>query len=96
MGTAKQATQDRRHHPRILADWPVRVQVDEDCVVGRTADVSAYGVLVVSAPTAMLKVGHCYRVELMAGLGDKLVAQGEVRHVSGKGAGLQMKIRLPV
>jgi hypothetical protein len=96
MEPTKQATAERRRHPRVPAAWAVRVQVDEECVVARTADVSAYGVLVVSAPTAMLKLGQCYRVELMANMGDKLVAQGEVRHVSGKGAGLQMKIRLPI
>ena len=85
-----------RRHPRIPAAWPVRLQVDEETVVARTVDVSAYGVLVVTAPTAPLKVGHSYWVELVADKGNTLVALGEVRHVTGKGAGLKMTVRLPV
>ena len=50
----------------------------------------------VTAPTALLKVGHSYWVELVADKGNTLVALGEVRHVSGKGAGLKMTVRLPV
>ena len=87
---------DRRRHPRIPAAWPVRLQVDAETVVGRTVDVSPYGVLVLTAPTALLKVGHSYWVELVADKGNTLVALGEVRHVSGKGAGLKMTVRLPV
>ncbi|MDP2627266.1 MAG: PilZ domain-containing protein [Candidatus Rokubacteria bacterium] len=87
---------ERRRHPRIPAAWPVRLQVDEETVVGRAVDVSAYGVLVTTAPTALLKVGHSYWVELVADKGNTLVALGEVRHVSGKGAGLRMMVRLPV
>lgn len=96
MGSARQVTEERRRHPRVTAAWPVRVQVDDETLVGRTVDVSAYGVLVVTAPTATLKVGHSYWVELVADKGSTLVALAEVRHVSGKGAGLKITVRLPV
>jgi len=87
---------NRRHSPRIPASWPASLQVDDECIVGRTADVSAYGIFVVTAPTTALKVGCSYRVELMAHMGEKLVILAEVRHVSGKGVGMQMTVRLPV
>ncbi len=87
---------ERRRHPRIPAAWPVRLQMDEATVVGRAVDVSAYGVLVITAPTALLKIGHSYWVELVADKGNTVVALGEVRHVTGKSAGLRMMVRLPV
>jgi len=88
--------EERRRHPRIPAAWTVRLQADMETVVGHAVDVSPYGILVITAPTAPLKVGHSYWVELVADQGNTLVALGEVRHVTGKGAGLKMTVRLPV
>jgi hypothetical protein len=80
---------ERRRYPRIPVTWPVRLWIDEECLIGRATDASAYGICVVTAPTAGLRLGQSYRVEVMAGMADAATYSGEVRHISDHGAGFE-------
>ena len=38
-----ESSQERRRHPRVAVTQPARIWVDEESIVGRTIDMSAYG-----------------------------------------------------
>ena len=88
--------EERRRHPRIPIAWPVRLWVDDELVVGRALDASPYGICVATAPTVDLKVGHSYRVSVLASGQDDLDCLGLVRWVGERGAGLETDRILPV
>lgn len=85
---------DRRRAPRLAAAWPSSIVTDDAILVGRTVDVSEYGVCVVTAPTTALKAGNSYRIELVGASGSAISTVAEVRHVSARGIGLRTRDRL--
>ena len=87
---------DRRKYPRFPAAWPVEISVEQYSLVGRAVDVSEYGICVAAAPSASLRVGDCYRVEVLAGNGTRLSGTGEVRYITDDRFGLMMHERLPM
>lgn len=91
-----QGGDERRRYPRIPVSWPVRLWVDRDSLVGEAVEASPYGLYVLTAPTAALKLGSCYRVEIMAGEAGDQAYLGEVRHVDVRGVGLETKQVLQV
>lgn len=89
-------TDERRRYPRTPVSWPARLWVDESTIIGHTVDVSPYGLCVLTAPTAAVKVGHAYRVEVVAGMADPFTVVGEVRHVRDRSVGMETREPLPV
>jgi PilZ domain len=85
---------DRRRDVRHAAAWPSRIWTDEGILVGRTVDVSDHGICFVSAPTSALKVGDCYRIEIVGGSGESIASVAEVRHISARGVGLEARHRV--
>jgi hypothetical protein len=69
--------------------------VDEESIVGRTVDVSEWGLFVATAPTMALRVGRSCRVELLVGTPNPFNVVAEIRHVSARGAGMEMQGPLP-
>jgi hypothetical protein len=86
---------DRRRDPRLAASWPSSIVTDDAILVGRTVDVSEYGLCVVTAPTTAVKAGHSYRIELVGSSGTAISTVAEVRHVSAQRIGLRTRDRLP-
>jgi hypothetical protein len=86
---------ERRRSPRIPVSWNARVSVDAASIVGRTVDVSEWGLFVATAPTMALRVGQSCRVELLAGTSNPFNVVAEIRHVSERGAGMVMQGPLP-
>lgn len=87
---------ERRRHPRLAASWSGRLWTPDGIIVGNTLDVSEHGICLATAPTAALRVGRAYRLELVAEMGEPFVTVGEIRHVSARGIGIQTRDRLPV
>ena len=87
---------ERREYPRFPAAWPVEISVEQYLLVGRAVDVSEYGICVAAAPSALLRVGDCYRVEVLAGDGARMGGTGEVRYIGEDRFGLKMHERLPM
>ncbi len=85
---------DRRRDPRRIVSWPSSIVTDETILVGRTVDVSEYGLCVVTAPTTALKAGHAYRIELVGSSGAAISTVAEVRHISAQGIGLRTRDRM--
>ena len=85
---------DRRRDARLAVSWPSQVWTDEGILVGRTVDVSDYGLCFVSAPTSALKVGNSYRIELVGASGESIASVAEVRHISARGVGFQARDRV--
>ena len=80
---------ERRKHSRNAVSWPARLWLDDDTVlVGATTDVSAAGICLATAPTAAVKLGKCYRVDVLADSKSSLSFVGEVRHMGDRGVGL--------
>ena len=86
---------ERRRSPRIPVSWDARVWVDEASIVGRTVDVSEWGLFVATAPTMALRVGQSCRVELLAGTPNPFNVVAEIRRVSERGAGMEMQAPMP-
>ena len=87
---------ERRRALRIAAAWSARLWTPDEIVVGNTIDVSEHGICLATAPTAALRVGRAYRLELVAEMGEPFVTVGEIRHVSARGIGIETRDRLPV
>jgi hypothetical protein len=87
---------ERRRDPRILAAWAGRLWTPDEVIVGNTIDVSEHGICLATAPTAALRVGRAYRLELVAEMGEPFITVGEVRHVSPRGVGIKTRDRLPI
>jgi hypothetical protein len=86
---------ERRRSPRIPVSWDARVWLDETSIVGRTVDVSEWGLFVATAPTTALRVGQSCRVELLAGTPNPFSVVAEIRHLSEGGAGMETQGLLP-
>src|SRR5262245_5723408 len=87
--------EERRRYPRIPASWPAEISVEESSIVGRTVDVSEYGLFVATAPTTALRVGQSCRVEILAIAPSPVTIMAEVRHVNAQGAGMELVLPLP-
>ena len=87
---------ERRRDPRILAVWAGCLWTPDEIIVGNTIDVSEHGICLATAPTAALRVGRAYRLELVAEMGEPFITVGEVRHVSPRGIGIKTRDRLPI
>ena len=85
---------ERRRDARLTASWPSQVWTDAGLLVGRTVDVSDYGLCFVSAPTSALKVGDCYRIEIVGASGQSIASVAEVRHISARGVGFHSRERV--
>ena len=85
---------ERRRDSRWAVEWPSRVWTYESVLVGATVDVSDFGLCFVSAPTAALRVGECYRIEVVGGSGEAIATVAEVRHISVRGVGLRTQDRV--
>ena len=79
-----------RRHRRRTVSWPVRLWIGEDEYEGRATDASAYGLRLVSVPDALLKLGECYRVEILGG-GETGIMVGEVRSIAEGTVGMELK-----
>lgn len=86
---------ERRRHPRHPVAWPVRLWADTESVVGRAVDASASGIRIVTAPTAFVKAGNSYRVEVMGEPAPRFALVGQVRHVGAQGVGVETRGSLP-
>jgi hypothetical protein len=87
---------ERRRDPRLAVTWSGRIWTPDEIIVGNTIDVSAHGICLATAPTAALRVGRAYRLELVAEQGEPFVTVGEIRHVSARGVGIRTRDRLPI
>jgi len=76
---------ERRREPRTPVLWPVRIWMADVVLDGTATDVSPHGICIVTAPTADIKVGASYRIEVLAGLEKGRTFVGEVRHVDQGG-----------
>jgi hypothetical protein len=85
---------ERRRESRWAAEWPSRVWTDDAVLVGATVDVSDFGLCFVSAPTAALKIGTCYRIEVVGSSGEAIATVAEVRHISARGVGFRTQNRV--
>jgi len=83
----RQTMSERREYPRFPAAWPVEISVEQYSLIGRAVDVSEYGICVVAAPSALLRVGDCYRVEVLAGGGARMAGTGVVRAPGSRACG---------
>lgn len=72
---------ERRREPRTPVLWPVRLWTADVVLEGTATDVSDNGICIVTAPTADIKIGASYRIEVLAGLEKGRTFVGEVRHV---------------
>jgi hypothetical protein len=80
---------ERRRHARTAVSWPTRMWLDDETLlVGATSDVSASGIFLATAPTAAVKLGKCYRVDVLTDGGSGWSFVGEVRHMGERGIGL--------
>ncbi|MBI2205323.1 MAG: PilZ domain-containing protein [Candidatus Rokubacteria bacterium] len=87
---------ERRAHPRRPVQWPARIWIGADTLVGLAIDVSEQGLCIATAPTSSVKVGSSYRIELLAEQGAEIAFNGEVRHVTERRIGVHaVQIVLP-
>jgi len=87
---------ERRRDRRLAVGWSGRLWTPDEIIVGNTLDVSERGICLATAPTAALRVGRAYRLELVAEMGEPFVTVGEIRHVSVRGIGIETRDRLPI
>jgi len=76
---------ERRRFERTQVAWPVRVYSDDGMVPGITEDVSPYGVCIVTARAATVKMGRSYRVDVLAGFEAPRSIVGEAKHADPQG-----------
>ena len=80
---------ERRRHPRNPVSWPARLWIDEESlVICATKDISVFGLCLATAPTAAVKVGRSYRVDVLAEGNGHRTFQGAVRRIDEHGIGL--------
>ncbi|MBI4268863.1 MAG: PilZ domain-containing protein [Candidatus Rokubacteria bacterium] len=87
---------ERRRHARTNVSWPIRLWVDEGSLVGRTEDTSEGGICVAIAPTASVKLGSSYRVDVLASHIGPFSVIGEARHVDDRKVGFETDRLLPL
>src|SRR3989338_4890757 len=95
-GTGGSVMDERRRHARTNVSWPVRLWVDEGSLVGRTEDTSEGGICVAIAPTASVKLGSSYRVDVLASHMGPFSVIGEARHVDNLKVGFETDRLLPL
>ena len=78
-------TINRRRYERTAVSWPVRVWVDDGMVPGMTEDVSPYGVCIITARAITVKMGHSYRVDVLAGFDSPRSIVGQARYAGPHG-----------
>ncbi len=78
-------TDNRRRYERTAVAWPVRVWADDGMVPGITEDVSPYGVCIVTARAATVRIGRSYRVDVLAGFDSPRSIVGEAKHADSRG-----------
>ena len=71
---------ERRRYTRTTVTWPVRLWVDGASVDGTAHDVSPRGICIATAPTAAVKVGVSYRIDVLAGRGAWKSVVADARH----------------
>jgi hypothetical protein len=81
--------QERRASARRPVQWPARLRIGADTVAGTAIDVSEQGLCIAVAPTASVKVGSSYRIELLADRSAGIAFDGEVRHVTDRAIGMK-------
>lgn len=79
------STINRRRYERTPVAWPVRVWADDGMVSGITEDVSPFGVCIVTARPASVKMGRSYRLDVLAGFDSPRSIVGEAKHADPKG-----------
>ena len=80
---------ERRRHPRNAVSWPARLWIDNEApVVCATRDVSVFGICLATAPTAAVKVGRSYRIDVLTDGNGQRTVQGAVRRIDEHGIGL--------
>lgn len=89
-------TDERRRFPRIPVAWPVRLWLDEDAIIGRAEDASEHGICVAVAPTAAVKLGRSYRVDILGHDTDVLSVVGTVRYAAEQRVGFEIDRRVPL
>lgn len=87
---------ERRRDLRLAASWSGRIWTPDEVIVGSTLDVSEHGIFLATAPTAAVRVGRAYRLEVVAEMGEPFVTVGHIRHMSERGIGIETRDRLPI
>jgi hypothetical protein len=86
---------ERRRYPRLPVSWPVLLRVAQETLVGRAVDASDFGIRILAAPTAEVKAGVSFHVEIMGEPEPRFHLVGQVRHVGPQGVGLESRDPLP-
>ncbi len=60
--------------------WPIRLWVDGIALDGTAQDVSEHGICIATAPTAAVKLGSSYRIDVLAGVGAPRSIVADARH----------------
>ena len=81
---------NRRRHRRIPVSGPARLTNEQGALVGRVTDVSPHGICIATAPTALVRDGKCFRVEMIVAGIERMFA-AEVRYVTGHRIGLETR-----
>jgi hypothetical protein len=85
---------DRRVSRRSPVSWPIRLWLGEDLFApAHAADISRGGIRILTSSaiaTALLCVGHSYRIELRAGYADDIVCLAELRYRDERSAGFSI------
>ncbi|MBI4634992.1 MAG: PilZ domain-containing protein [Candidatus Rokubacteria bacterium] len=82
---------ERRRSPRTQVSWPVRLWVGHEALSGQVVDASASGIALATAPTAAVKLGKAYRVEVLGGSHGASAFIAEVRNVGGGRVGMEIR-----
>jgi hypothetical protein len=90
------AKDEQRRYARIPVAWPVRLWVDDEPIIGHAQDASRYGLGVAIGPTATVKLGCSYWVEILAEGAGRLAVAAEVRYIRGRTVGLEVKRPIPL
>jgi PilZ domain-containing protein len=88
---------ERRRYQRYEASWALRLRTDEDTISGHVVDVSDFGICLAIAPTALVRVGKAYDLEVLHGTDDRsrFRCTGEVRYIIGDRVGIETRDLLP-
>jgi CheY-like chemotaxis protein len=90
-----QSMEDRRRHPRQPVAWPVRLWLRDDSFVsGQAVEASARGAWLHLnwLPSSHLRPNAIYRLDVEhPGTGQTLQCAVEIRHIEGKGVGVQLR-----
>jgi PilZ domain-containing protein len=85
---------ERRRHPRTPVSWPIRLWAEGAVIDGRAQDVSVHGICIATAPTAAVKLGASYRIDVLAGVGPPHIVVADARHADSGRIGFESDLRL--